>query len=279
MEDNIVKLSWLANILVTHEWFERALAAKQVPAKNFGSFFQTAKDATMLDEIRILNIYCSFLYAYARQEYGIDLKGEFVQCGVWKGGIAAAIAQQMGKDRDYRESTKLWLYDTFQGMTEPSEVDVNLVGVAASSILDEIKCESSFSEVVERVGKHIDGKRVNFVVGDVRKTLYLEGAVPEKIAFLHLDTDFYDSTKAELEVLWPRVSPGGVVVIDDYGHWKGCGKAVDEFFGSRLLQVEYREEPLRKLADDVRADPERFAEFVGVYHKVDYTAIRIFKVK
>jgi hypothetical protein len=125
----------------------------------------------------------------------------------------------------------------------------------------------------------LDGKRVNFVVGDVRKTLYLEGAVPEKIAFLHLDTDFYDSTKAELEVLWPRVSPGGVVVIDDYGHWKGCGKAVDEFFGSRLLQVEYREEPLRKLADDVRADPERFADFVGVYHKVDYTAIRIFKVK
>ena len=69
--------------------------------------------------------------------------------------------------------------------------------------------------------------KVRYVVGDVVKTL--AGNKPEQIAILRLDTDFYDSTKAELEQLYGLLSPGGILIIDDYGSWDGARKAVDEF--------------------------------------------------
>ena len=75
--------------------------------------------------------------------------------------------------------------------------------------------------------------------------------IPKKIALLRLDTDWYQSTKIELEVLWDRLEPGAPCIIDDYGHWNGCRKAVNEFF--EKLQKNYKAE------------------------KIDYTGIRIFK--
>jgi hypothetical protein len=72
--------------------------------------------------------------------------------------------------------------------------------------------------------------RIRFVEGRVEDTLLDEKNLPTKIAFLHLDTDWYYSTKIELEVLWPRLVKGGVLIVDDYGHWKGSKKAVEEYF-------------------------------------------------
>ena len=65
--------------------------------------------------------------------------------------------------------------------------------------------------------------------------------LPESISVLRLDTDWYESTKHELECLWPKVSPGGFVLIDDYGHFTGARKAVDEFFGPEtfLFRIDY----------------------------------------
>jgi predicted O-methyltransferase YrrM len=80
---------------------------------------------------------------------------------------------------------------------------------------------------------------VRFVEGDVVQSLKIESNLPESISVLRLDTDWYESTRAELEVLYPRLSPGGVLIIDDYGHWGGAKKAVDEYFRGRpkpLLQ-------------------------------------------
>jgi len=77
---------------------------------------------------------------------------------------------------------------------------------------------------------------IKFIVGDVRKTL-LEDDLPGSISLLRLDTDFYDSTLIEMQVLWPRLVPGGILILDDYGHWDGARKAVDEYFVSCGIQA------------------------------------------
>ena len=81
---------------------------------------------------------------------------------------------------------------------------------------------------------NISGKNISdnfkFIEGDILKTLLNKSNVPDKISVLRLDTDWYESTKIELEVLYPKLQKGGVILIDDYGHWGGCKKAVDEYF-------------------------------------------------
>jgi hypothetical protein len=81
--------------------------------------------------------------------------------------------------------------------------------------------------------------RIHFHTGMVEDTI--PRLAPERIAILRLDTDWYVSTKHELEWLWPRLSSGGVLIIDDYGHFTGARKAVDEFFGGQtfLFRIDY----------------------------------------
>ena len=67
----------------------------------------------------------------------------------------------------------------------------------------------------------------------------IQDNLPEKISLLRLDTDWYSSTKKELEILYEKVSPGGVIIIDDYGHWGGSKKAVDEFFLNKYVWMHY----------------------------------------
>ena len=162
--------------------------------------------------------------------------GDVVECGVWEGGSALLIARQLEK-----ESTKqtIWLYDTFDGMTAPSSFDKKIGGsISASKMLATTKKSRgenvwAFAPLVE-VQKNIFSNtvlpesRFKFVVGDVAKTLPLE--TPKSISLLRLDTDWYESTKIELEFLFKLVSPGGVIIIDDYGHWEGSKRATDEFF-------------------------------------------------
>ena len=61
--------------------------------------------------------------------------------------------------------------------------------------------------------------------------------LPKKICILRLDTDFYSSTKIELEKLWPLLSKNGILIIDDYGFWQGCKKAVDNYFKKKKFLV------------------------------------------
>ncbi len=82
---------------------------------------------------------------------------------------------------------------------------------------------------MEKTG--LNKKNIIYVEGKVEETL--NENIPEKISLLRLDTDFYESTKKELEILYPKIQSGGVIIIDDYGHWKGCKKAVDEYFSDK----------------------------------------------
>jgi hypothetical protein len=161
-----------------------------------------------------------------------DIPGDLIEIGVWKGGLIMAMAlkcKQMKSNRTIRA------YDTFFGMTQLCELD----GVPNNIITDDIRCYSSFEETK----KNIDMCKYNYIVyhkGDITKTDLEE--IPEKIAILRLDTDWYESTKFELKHFEPNVVKDGYIIVDDFGHWPGCKKAVEEWgVGKRyrFFQIDY----------------------------------------
>ena len=177
------------------------------------------------------------------------IAGDLVECGVWRGGSSMVAALTLAQEGDERR--RLWLYDTFTGMSEPSARDVTVHGMSARDNWEAISTTpgdptmavASLDEVKSNMGSTgIAAERVEYVPGPVEETI--PGTVPERIALLRLDTDWYESTRHELEHLWDRLEPGGVLIIDDYGHWAGARQAVDEFFATRedaplLGRVDY----------------------------------------
>ena len=173
------------------------------------------------------------------------IPGAIVECGVWRGGsmMTAALALM---DRGQRDR-ELWLYDTFEGMSEPTEADRSHDGVAAQLQLERtargtgVWCEASLEDVqanLRRTG--YPWERIHFHRGKVEDTI--PAALPGPIALLRLDTDWYESTRHELQHLYPLLQPGGVLIIDDYGHWQGARQAVDEYFAGQpvyLHRVDY----------------------------------------
>jgi O-methyltransferase len=167
-------------------------------------------------------------------ERGIE--GDFVECGVWRGGnafIAASIFKLYG------ESRRVYLFDTFGGMTAPTEKDKRVVD--DTSAMDVFRqnqkdthnewCYASIEDVRNNFSKAgLLRENVVFVEGDVVKTLDDDANLPSQISVLRLDTDWYESTLKELEVLYPRLGLGGVLIVDDYGHWAGAKQATDEYF-------------------------------------------------
>lgn len=160
-----------------------------------------------------------------------DIKGDIVEAGVHMGGSIATLSLSLtsGANR------KFWCYDTFSGMPEPGQFDSaharNIFSQHARDDGSSNWCETSLEVVKENlVSLRTPFEKFEFVVGKVEETLKIKSNLPTQIAILRLDTDWYESTKIELEVLFPLVSTGGVVIIDDYGKWSGSKKAVDEYF-------------------------------------------------
>jgi O-methyltransferase len=169
-----------------------------------------------------------------------DVPGVFAECGVWRGGSVLAMIltlQELGvDDRD------LWLFDTFEGMTEPTPHDVQDGGPSALAVWSEARGrnerawsemfgEDVFDEGSVRATLAATGypeQRIHLVKGPVEETL--PERAPEALALLRLDTDWYESTRHELIHLYPRLADGGVLIVDDYGHWLGARRAVDEYF-------------------------------------------------
>ena len=173
-------------------------------------------------------------------DYVLDqpIKGDFVECGVWRGGSVMAMTRRL-LERGVTDR-RIWLYDTFQGMTEPTELDIEATsGASAKSLLDSTEiadgdnvwCIAGLEDVRANVSSTgYPQSQLSFVEGDVAVTL--SQALPDSIALLRLDTDWYESTKTGLEFLYPRLASGGVCILDDYGHWQGARKAVDDFFAA-----------------------------------------------
>jgi len=183
-----------------------------------------------------------------------DVPGAFAECGVWRGGSVLAMIltlQDLGvADRD------IHLFDTFEGMTEPTEHDVSALEPPARETWrqaqrsderawGELFDAATFNEDAVRATLLDTGypaERLHLVRGPVEETV--PGDAPDALALLRLDTDWYESTRHELEHLYPRLATGGVLIIDDYGHWDGARRAVDEYFvtagGAPLLhRIDY----------------------------------------
>ncbi|MEU9747989.1 TylF/MycF/NovP-related O-methyltransferase [Streptomyces niveus] len=176
-----------------------------------------------------------------------NIPGDIVECGVWRGGSMQACAKALlalgESDRD------LHLFDTFEGMPPPTAEDLRRDGKSAEDLLaaqgkDRPIWAIASLEDVQAGFEQVPypGERVHYVQGMVEDTVPQQA--PEQISILRLDTDWYASTKHELEFLYPRLVSGGVLLIDDYGYWQGSRQAVDEFLektGERLLMLRMDE--------------------------------------
>ena len=187
------------------------------------NFISIVKPYTMTSVERIKSLYQSLEYIRLN-----DIEGDIVECGVWKGGNILGCLEYLNF---YNINKTVWLYDTFSGMTETTPFDVDLNGVSGKQW--EMKCDCTLGEVQKIIDeKKYPNNRIKYVVGDITKTLLSEINVPKKISLLRLDTDWYESTKIEMEILYPNLIDNGVLIIDDYGHWVGARKAVDDYFTS-----------------------------------------------
>ena len=162
--------------------------------------------------------------------------GAFAECGVWRGGsILAMILTLQELDAADRD---VYLYDTFEGMTAPSEADQSHIHGPALErwresggrpwrelFAPEVFNEEAVRETVLATG--YPAERLHFVRGPVEETLPRHA--PDRLALLRLDTDWYESTRHELRHLYPRLVEGGILIVDDYGEWEGCRRAVDEY--------------------------------------------------
>lgn len=210
----------------------------------FREIYTACKSYSMTSIERMFSLYKSVKYVAIN-----NIPGDFVECGVWRGGSAMVIALSLIKfnltDRN------IYLYDTFDGMSEPSDEDVDVNGETAAQLMknrnkdeeDGVWCYASFDVVkrnMQRTG--YDESKIHYIQGKVEDTLPTQNP-PGDIAVLRLDTDFYTSTKHELEHLYPKLVADGVLIADDYGHWQGAKQAIDEFFTTRkrplLNRIDY----------------------------------------
>jgi hypothetical protein len=190
---------------------------------------------TMTSQQRVQALILATRYVVKRR-----IAGAFVECGVWRGGSMLAIARTL---RDAGDATReLYLFDTFSGMPAPGPEDVRAHdGATAAALLKEpgehhTRAEANLETVQATMAlAHYDAERVRYVVGKVEETI--PATAPPGIALLRLDTDWYESTRHELEHLFPRLTVGGVLIIDDYGWWAGARRAVDEYFGAHATPI------------------------------------------
>jgi hypothetical protein len=195
---------------------------------DFMNIYEICQKATMISIERAKSLYDACEYLAQNK-----IPGDWVECGVWKGGAAMIMAHKITKGGLPRN---LYLYDTFEGMSSPTDNDVDLHGTEAKQALQEqdkdlaesVWCFAPLDEVKRNIASTgLEYDSVVYCQGKVEETI--PDTMPEHISLLRLDTDWYESTKHELVHLYPRLVSGGALIIDDYGFWKGCRKAVDEF--------------------------------------------------
>lgn len=194
---------------------------------------------SMTNEIRMSALVGSFKHIFHN-----NIPGDFVECGVWRGGNLILLQKLQEK---YSLNRKIFAYDTFSGMPNAGPNDYDDQNIHANFYLSTEKkdaliknthCFTSLDEVNENYKLNTKkNKNLNLIKGKVEDTLQIKKNLPKKICILRLDTDFYSSTKIELEKLWPLLSKNGILIIDDYGFWQGCKKAVDNYFKKKKFLV------------------------------------------
>jgi hypothetical protein len=226
------------------EDLNETLGLSEIESKEFGEIYERCRPYTITSAERMYALYLSLKYVV---QHGI--KGDVVECGVFKGGssmLAALVLMKTGAiDR------KIYLYDTYSGMTKPTEKDVDLTGRPALKTWLDMRKDEHINMwtycPLEEVKRNLFStgypkENLIFVKGRCEDTI--PGIAPEKISVLRLDTDWHDSTYHELRHLFPRLAARGVLIIDDYGHHRGAREAVDEYFRGQnepilLSRIDY----------------------------------------
>jgi O-methyltransferase len=195
---------------------------------DFHLHYRLCQPHTMTQPERLYALFNAVRYVVAA-----GVPGAFAECGVWKGGSVMMMALVL-KSLDVTDRD-IYLFDTFEGMTAPTDRDVDWRGVPPAQQLaegDRARNDAWAWAPLDDVRRNLQltgypMERFVFVRGDVRQTL--PGRAPDRLALLRLDTDWYESTRHELEQLFPRLQPRGVLIVDDYGHFAGARQAVDEY--------------------------------------------------
>ena len=190
---------------------------------------------SMTDVARQISLVQAVRYLVRR-----GVAGSFVECGVWRGGSSMAVALTLAQEGD--TGRDLYLYDTFEGMTPPTDADRTADGTSAQSFLDRDAdrtgywCVAGLDDVRRNMlSTGYPPDRVHYAKGPVEATLPAQSPAGP-VALLRLDTDWYESTRHELVHLFPLLCEGGVLIIDDYGHWAGARQAVDEYLAGQPRQ-------------------------------------------
>lgn len=208
--------------------------------KVFNKIYLVCKKYSMTPKERMYSLYLAVKYIIQS-----DIPGDFVECGVWAGGSSMLVALTLNEMNC--TNRRIWLYDTFEGMTKPTKEDITTFNKEHVGKTYEAQkkfggwCAVNINLVKNNLNlTKYPIKNIEFVKGKVEDTIPKRS--PKKIALLRLDTDWYDSTKHELKYLFPILSKKGVLLIDDYGHFDGARKATDEFFKRKnilLNRIDY----------------------------------------
>jgi hypothetical protein len=203
----------------------------------FIDIYNACKDYTLTSIERMHALYMSIRYLTEN-----NIHGDLAECGVWKGGSVKLMAMTLSRLND--RTRKIYLYDTYEGMSAPTERDINYSDISAQEKWDAKQREDGASDwcysPIDEVKANIlstDYPEENFVLvkGMVEDTI--PGTMPDRIALLRLDTDFYESTYHELKHLYPALVSRGVLIIDDYGHWRGSKEATDQYILENKLPL------------------------------------------
>ena len=191
---------------------------------DFGRLYSAISPYSMMSHARLRGVYDGICRVNQK-----GIPGDLVECGTARGGCAALMGLTCNNTNPAR---RLWIFDTFEGLPPPTKNDPDYELAKAR----EGDCRSSIEEVrrlLDRLGISCEPMMIKGLFQDT-----VPGATVGQIAFLHLDGDWYDSTMVCLEHLYDKISPGGIVQVDDYGHWAGARKALHEFFNKRAIRVD-----------------------------------------
>jgi O-methyltransferase len=211
----------------------------------FRDVYEFCKEYTMTGIERMYALYKAVEYIVNN-----NIVGDIVECGVWRGGSSMLIAQTLMKFNCMNKV--IYMYDTFEGMSTPTEKDKDVSGSSAHDLLktskkenkNSIWCIADLDDVKNNMAKtNYPSSNIRYIKGKVEHTIPQN--MPEStVALLRLDTDWYESTLHEMKHLYPLLISEGVLIIDDYGHWQGAKKAVDEYFTAQnksllLNRIDY----------------------------------------
>jgi hypothetical protein len=192
------------------------------PADEFGRILTSVRPFTMMSEARLRTMYTN-----ARRICEEDREGNFVECGVAAGGCSALLAYVI---KNYSKRPRLlFCFDTFEGMPKPTSVDTHAGLAADESGWGTGTCAAPIDALMQAAKSVGAADVIRPIKGLFGATLPASRESIGSIALLHLDGDWYESTRDILINLYNLVLPGGYLQVDDYGHWEGCRKALDEF--------------------------------------------------